>query len=757
MKKHVKKRTGRIISSLAFGVILAATYFGRESNAQSPANRFPAEISSQNLALTADGLLLAVVNPDNDSVSFFDVRNDRNVKLAELLVGIEPNAVTFNPAGTRAYVANTVSGTVSVIAVNRGSFQVARVLMHVAVGTEPYALAMTPNGTKLYVANARSNTLSVMDPNTNRVYKTVDNVGAEPRGLAISNDGDDDDSDESVYVTQFLALPVAVGRLDGEDDSKVGLVTVLSANDDAITRTIVLRPLADSGFKAAGDAIARTAPPATITEESLRFNTGAYPNQLNSIAVRGNFAFVPSTGASPNGPLRFDVNTQSLLSVIDRGRNLDAGRTINMHLAVKNQAGTPRLFITQPWSIAFKTQGGEAFVVSAASNTVVKVNADPTTGQPLVLPDPADRSKVLHIRTGKNPRGIVVNAGDTRAYVMNYISRDVTVIDLTSAPEKVLATMRSAALPAAGTLEDTVLIGKDLYNTSIGEFDPATPGGSPITGRMSNNGWGSCGACHPNGLSDNVVWIFGAGPRRTISQHVDFDITDPNNQKAFNWSGIFDEEEDFEGNIRGTSGGAGLIVQADGVTADPALAAFGTANKGRRQLRVRGVGAWDAIRTYIQIGIRPPISPLSKQDPDVIAGEEIFRQNNCQQCHGGTQWTSSRIVSPVAAGDLSNGQIIGQLKKVGTFDASIKTEIRQNAAAPLGPDGFVPPSLLSLFAFPRTFFHNGSADSLEAVMNNVEHRVQGTGGVDLLEDPEQRRKLIRFLLSIDAASTPIYP
>ena len=33
---------------------------------------------------------------------------------------------------------------------------------------------------------------------------------------------------------------------------------------------------------------------------------------------------------------------------------------------------------------------------------------------------------------GADPRGIVLNSKDTRAYVMNYVSRDVTVIDITS-------------------------------------------------------------------------------------------------------------------------------------------------------------------------------------------------------------------------------------------------------------------------------------------------------------------------------------
>ena len=52
--------------------------------------------------------------------------------------------------------------------------------------------------------------------------------------------------------------------------------------------------------------------------------------------------------------------------------------------------------------------------------------------------NPLDGS-VLEIPVGRNPRGIVINNADTRAYVMNYISRDVTVLDLTRFPEQVIA------------------------------------------------------------------------------------------------------------------------------------------------------------------------------------------------------------------------------------------------------------------------------------------------------------------------------
>jgi hypothetical protein len=94
---------------------------------------------------------------------------------------------------------------------------------------------------------------------------------------------------------------------------------------------------------------------------------------------------------------------------------------------------------------------------------------------------------------------------------------------------------------------------------------------------------------------------------------------------------------------------------------------------------------------------------------------------------------------------------------VGTFDPAAKNEVRERVnGEPLGADGFVPPLLLSLSLFPKTFFHNGSVNSLEDVMANVQHRSAGTNRADVLAGEEQHRQLIRFLLSIDG-TTPVIP
>lgn len=75
---------------------------------------------------------------------------------------------------------------------------------------------------------------------------------------------------------------------------------------------------------------------------------------------------------------------------------------------------------------------------------------------------------------------------------------------------------------------------------------------------MSSESWGGCIACHPNGRSDNVTWMFDAGPRQTIPLDSTFNKTNSADQRILNWSAVRDENHDFELNTRGVFGGRGL-------------------------------------------------------------------------------------------------------------------------------------------------------------------------------------------------------
>ena len=82
-----------------------------------------------------------------------------------------PKGIAVNPAGTRVYVANSGSNSISVIDTTSNT-----VINTVDVGEEPGHLAVNLAGTRVYVTNSASNSICVIDTSSNTVIDTI-NVG----------------------------------------------------------------------------------------------------------------------------------------------------------------------------------------------------------------------------------------------------------------------------------------------------------------------------------------------------------------------------------------------------------------------------------------------------------------------------------------------------------------------------------------------------------------------------------------------------
>ena len=750
------------------------------------------------LALTSDNAFVWSVNPDNDSVTLLEVANDRNHKVAEVPVGDEPRCVAITPDDKKLYVTNAVSGTVSVI--DARSYNVTKTI---PVGTEPTGCALTFDGAKLYVANLGSGSVSVIDTRSDTLAKTIPNAGDKPRAIAVAEVG----GQTKVYVTQFLAQLVddarTIDQKEGRDDGREGRVTVIDGATDTVAKTIKLAAKA-TGFQSDGSTLGKVVFDAN--NAATKVNTQAFPNQLETIVVRGNRAYLPNTASSPDGPVKFNVNVQSFVSVIDIVADQEVvDETFNMNRGVQLEALGKKLFPTNPSALAFKRSGTfEGFVLSRATDRLVRLvldgNNKPTINAPLAAGDPGNVVRIeVGVDTGaarnSSPEGVVINAADTRAYVMNLVSRDVSVIDISgSDPSKYkeIARIASAALPT-DAFALRVQRGKELFNTSIGPEGTNDNARKPA-GRMSDFGWGSCYGCHPRGLTDGVTWMFGDGPRQTISMestvaHPQLPVMHVNvnanfapllpafHQRALNWSSVRDEIQDFELNIRNVSGGQGLIALkdpfGDRAAVDPCVfnlrftlnAACTDATREAETAITTGRDAdLDAIAAYIAFGIRAPVTPNKATDPDVVAGRALFGAANCQGCHGGANWTASTLdfAPPPAAAEITAGQLTRFLCKAGTFDAALANELKgggvagqANTDGANGVLGINIPSLLSVFA-GAPYFHNGAARTLDEALANVPHRSLGTAGVDTLTNAADRAKLAKFVASIDA-STPIFP
>jgi YVTN family beta-propeller protein len=501
-----------------------------------------------------------------------------NALLTKVRVGAgnEPQSVAVDPDNRFAYVANAAAGHVAVVRItipNPGAFA-ASVEKTITTGSEPWNVVISPDGKRVFVANSGQDTISVINAQTRALIGHVNLRNSlcndpdrqrhfQPRGLAVTADN------TRLYVTRFLSFTRAGrDRQQAKDNGKEGLVCRLNINTNAnniagYAPAKVIRLLPQkTGFRTI-DQDGDGAP-----DEST-----AFPNQLQSVVIRGSRAYLPNIAASPEGVLQFQNSTHAYVNTIDNiGGNERSLGALNLHLGADDpEPGKKKLFFANPWAIAFTNQAGNGFgyAVSAGSDLLVKVRvfadgrlaftADGNTTRYIDLNDP-NNPATRGNNAGKNPQGIAITANGRKAFVMNFVSRNVSVVDLNQ--DRVVDTVRTDSLPAPGSQAEKVLVGAEQFFSGRGHYN--RPAGTTVSTdeRLSQAGWQNCASCHFKGLSDGVIWAFPAGPRKSITMAGTFNPHDPRrrDQRILNHSAQRDNVQDFELNIRTVSGPGNLAT-----------------------------------------------------------------------------------------------------------------------------------------------------------------------------------------------------
>ncbi|WP_103654400.1 beta-propeller fold lactonase family protein [Agarilytica rhodophyticola] len=795
---------------------------------------------SSSIALTSGDERLVVVNRENNSVSVIQVKNesgeDTEILQAEITVGDEPRSVVITPDDTKALITNAVDGTVSVIDLSQPIPSV--IGEPIEVGTEPRGIAISPNGTYAYVANHTQGTVSVISIMTNQVVNTV-NVGGNPMAIAITNDGDAEDSDEYVYVTRFFSEVIdPVNRPDGFNDAKQGKVIYFnvesSLNDMPATFEYNLSPLANAGFAADRRRFCQNTRNALQDTGTVFFNSGAdglgngaaalknevfcpdtssadisdggniantaqgaYTNNLFAAMIRNNTLYIPNVGASPEPPVKFNVNVQALMSSIDLSNGVDTTINLNDQIKRETQPTSPtesldRLFGNDIVAIDANLAGDQFLIVSRGGNYVMRAGLD-SQGQ-LDINAP---SGVIRFKTGNIPSGVVMSHDGTRAYTNNEVSSSVTSIDLEN--NQVITQDIASSTPAApGTQKHRELLGKLVFYTALGTPDTFDTNGDGVfdtevrdieplafRDKASDNAWSSCASCHEDGHSDNVTWIFPTGPRQTIPLEGTFAKNNTDDQRILNWNGVRGSVTDFNNNSRGVQGGTGFATNVNGSNRTTEVFNHGP---------TKGISdALDAMTEWVANAVRIPIMPDISNTAALTSGRATF-ENYCASCHGGEKWTKSTIsayennptfaenplgnnffngvlaldpnlttAGPQIRSVEINGDTTNFLDDVGTLFAANDLEIRGAGAIAgqstqgfnsLGGIGFNTPSLFGI-ALSSPYLHDGSAVTLEDVFALHTLPQQGNATIDdTINDPIVLQYLAEFVLAIDE-QTPV--
>ena len=464
--------------------------------------------SSSAIAITADGTTLLVVNPDSNSLTLVDAAS--HVVVAELAVGVDPRTVAVDDVGQRAYVANRGSDSVSVV-----DLATNQVVTQVSVGRQPYGVVVSPDGDWLCVAEQGADQVRVLDAATLAslsVHPTTD----RPSGLALDDDG------TTLYVTHSLG----------------NAITVLSIYPHHLYFPLILVDW-ETGDLVAGE-MASFADQLSISQ-SVTIPLWPDSNLVQSIVLSpdGSTAYVPHTRSNTsNRALTFDTTVFPLISLIDLSTQQHlVGQQIDLGTLDPPGVGLP-------FDAAVTPDGGELWVVNAASNDVSVIGLSP-------------RHLAAHIEVGDNPRGIVLSPDGTTAYVNNTLAGTVSVIDTAAYTITDVITVTNIPLPP------TLLNGKRLFHSGD---DP----------RLSKNQWISCNTCHFEGEHDGRTWFFGfAGPRNTTS------LLGMVETYPLRWSGEWNESADSEFANRKENFGSGLIDGAMNCTLSPPDCVSLPPNQGR--------------------------------------------------------------------------------------------------------------------------------------------------------------------------------
>lgn len=341
-----------------------------------------------------------VVNPDAGSVSVIEPAQFQ--KIAEIAVGQMPWSLVISPDGRLVYILDRAMGTLVVVDALTMSTQAT-----LPVGAEPGNIALLPDGSTAYITLTTAAQVVAVDTNDLEISAVIP-VDLHPYALAVT--------ESKVYVTHLQAFQRPGGE-EGRDDGREGKVTVLDTASHTVSQEIILAP-----------------------------DTHGFPNLLLGIAVLGDRAWLPHVRAAPDLPQGLTTTVFAAVSVLNLTQGVEE---VAAHLPLNDQEifASP---VNNPIAVLPAADGQMLYIVLAGSNLVEVVDISIPTSPRLVT----------FLPVGQNPRGLALSGDGHYGYIMNYLSRSITVLDLE-------AMTWVADIPVtAETLPPAVLQGKILFNNA---------------------------------------------------------------------------------------------------------------------------------------------------------------------------------------------------------------------------------------------------------------------------------------------------
>lgn len=472
-------------------------------------------------------LFLVVIPP-------VSVLADRSPDPGESRVGhptfLSPHASPIVVGGERVYAVNTPADTVDVIDASS-----AKILARIAVGIDPVSLALRPDGRELWVSCHVSDSVNVIDldprsPTRLRVVATIQELDPETGSTRF---------DEPVGIA-FAGNEKAYVALSSENE-----IAVVDARTRSITRRLSIpaqdpRALAVRGERLyvlpfeSGNRTQLSGGVGELDGDLTTFDAHEHSIRHNNVLSLGHVVDIVRHPRVPDRDLFvFDTRTDELLDVVDGVGTLLYGLTVDSRGRVfvaqaearndaNGRAGTRkhgleelenRAFLNRITRVSPRNEGQSevSFIEleplpprhperdqALATPFAIEVSGDDSilvataAGSDRLFTVEASSGKVLgRVGVGAVPRGVALESSPggapARAWVLEAVGNSVSRVEL-SDPAR-------PRLSATTQLEDPthpeVRRGRIAFNSAA----------------ASSTGTFSCASCHPDGHTDQLLWV----------------------------------------------------------------------------------------------------------------------------------------------------------------------------------------------------------------------------------------------------------
>jgi YVTN family beta-propeller protein len=174
-------------------------------------------------------------DPNNNDLSVIDLAT--NTVVATVPVGVNPQGVTINPAGTAVYVANTGSNDFTVI--DTTTYEATTTSGPGGIGAS--GAVVHPDGTRIYIANpdwmtgGLESSVWVLDRATNTIVDEI-SCGKGSCGVVVHPNG------KVAYVTNAFAGTIAVFDTDTHEVIDTIVLETVDPNEVSFPVPIIVHP-----------------------------------------------------------------------------------------------------------------------------------------------------------------------------------------------------------------------------------------------------------------------------------------------------------------------------------------------------------------------------------------------------------------------------------------------------------------------------------------------------------------------------------